>query len=154
MWVRHDGSAWIENKGGLAFLSSILSFLLSFSTLSVHSKTNCLLNPAGEFLLCSRPSGASGCILDISGQIWMIWGPSCLFVCVVFICRCGTKVLTASKWVKETLELHKIALFFSQRCNRDFCGPGFSPLLRCWLEHKEHSSAVNQRTKVTDSTPN
>lgn len=25
MWVRHDGSAWIGNKGGLAFLSATLS---------------------------------------------------------------------------------------------------------------------------------
>ena len=47
--------------------------------------------------------------------------------------------------------LHRIA-FLSQRCS---CGPGclLSSPAR-WLEHKEHSSAVNQRTKVTDSTPN
>lgn len=55
---------WLRRKsrGGLAFLTS---------TLAVRSQLkNCLVKPQGEFLLCSRPTEASGCtggLQDLDG---------------------------------------------------------------------------------------
>ena len=70
-----------------------------------------------------------------------------LRLCQTFERRCRT-ITGVDRFLRT---LHRIA-FLSQRCS---CGPGclLSSPAR-WLEHKEHSSAVNQRTKVTDSTPN
>lgn len=56
-----------------------------------------------------------------------MWGSVCRY-------RCGT-------W-----ELHFLCL----RCN---CGPELSPPFCSWWEHKRHSWAVNQRTKVIESSP-
>lgn len=128
------------------------SGLVSFLSVCPQQKHG-LLNPTWEFLLCSRPLEAPGCMGGFRSWTFRLWWFRVIVVvreCEVFVCRCAARVLKVSRWVRRTLELHKTT-FLSQRCN---WGRGFSPLFCCWLEHKEHSSAVNQRTKVTDSTPN
>lgn len=70
-------------------------------------------------------------------------------VCEVFVCRCATRVLKVYECVRETLELLQDYIFVSKV--QLWTGFLFSATE---LEHKEHSSVVNQRTEVTYSTPN
>lgn len=100
-----SGMNWRQGWSGLFSLPLILC-------LSVHSwKKKSLLNPAGNFLLCSRPLDAPGYIHGLF-QVrygYGFWIIILVHVYEIFVCRCRTRVLTVSKWVRWTLELHNIA---------------------------------------------
>lgn len=130
---------WKQGWSGFSLLRS------SFVCLSAAKKT--VLIQQGEFLLCSRPFGSASPHRTggFRSQLDNLDSCTLFSICVKYF---HVGVLTVSPRLGRTLELHKVA-FLSQRCDR-----GTERLSCSWLEHKEHSSAVTQRTKVTDSTPN
>lgn len=101
------------------------------------AKKSRLVNPAGEFLLCSRPLEEACSVEDDLMSCF----PACVCVGV------GVEKVCSEFKIRSKRHTNFTRLYFESKV-RPRTRPSSSV-----LKHKEHSSAVNQRTKATDSSP-
>lgn len=126
MWVRHDGSAWIEKTRVVWPCSPPL-----FLCLSVRSKRTVFLIQQGNSY-CAADLWKPLAVRVVSGletfRVWWFRVVVLVRVYEVFVCRCATRVLKVYECVRQTLELLPHYIFESKVQQRT--GALFSFLLQ------------------------